>query len=61
VRPESQDRTRDKEMKCPGCSKTTLKRRENGVACSTCGYTLSPGEEVRFRLYEMLKSPTGSK
>lgn len=25
------------------------------VACGTCGYVLSPGEEVKFRLYETLK------
>jgi ribosomal protein L37AE/L43A len=57
VPPPPPDRTRDKEMKCPGCSRLSLKRKENGVTCSTCGYTLTPGEEVRFRLYEMLKSP----
>jgi ribosomal protein L37AE/L43A len=44
-----------KEMKCPKCGRATLKRKENGVVCSFCGYILSPGEEVKFRLYELLK------
>jgi ribosomal protein L37AE/L43A len=42
-------------MKCPMCGKLSLKRKENGVICSFCGYILSPGEEVKFRLYELLK------
>jgi ribosomal protein L37AE/L43A len=57
VRSSTPDDRKAKEMKCPGCSRGPLKRRETGVACATCGYTLTPGEEVRFRLYEMLKSP----
>jgi ribosomal protein L37AE/L43A len=44
-----------KDMKCPKCGKNNLKRKESGVVCSFCGYVLSPGEETRFRLYEMLK------
>ncbi|HUK75248.1 MAG TPA: hypothetical protein VLU99_05590 [Nitrososphaerales archaeon] len=44
-----------KEMKCPKCGRASLKRKESGVACSFCGYVLSPGEEVKFRLYELLK------
>jgi predicted RNA-binding Zn-ribbon protein involved in translation (DUF1610 family) len=44
-----------KEMKCPMCGKTSLKRKESGVICNFCGYILSPGEEVKFRLYELLK------
>jgi len=44
-----------KDMKCPQCAKVSLKRKESGVACGTCGYILSPGEETRFRLYELLK------
>jgi ribosomal protein L37AE/L43A len=44
-----------KVMKCPKCGRASLKRKETGVVCSFCGYVLSPGEEVKFRLYEMLK------
>ena len=43
------------EMKCPGCKKNSLKRKVTGVSCGFCGYTLSPGEEARYRLYELLK------
>jgi ribosomal protein L37AE/L43A len=46
-----------KEMRCPKCGRNALKRKDAGVACGFCGYLLSPGEEVRFRLYEMLKKP----
>ena len=44
-----------KEMKCPKCGKTSLKRKDDGVMCSFCGYSLSPGEQVKFRLHELLK------
>jgi len=44
-----------KVMKCPKCGKPSLKRKESGVVCGFCGYSLSPGEETRFRLYELLK------
>jgi len=47
-----------KEMKCPKCGKPSLKRKESGVVCGFCGYVLSPGEETRFRLYELLKQPS---
>ena len=43
-------------MKCPKCGRASLKRKPTGVACGFCGYILSPGEEARFRLYELLKS-----
>jgi len=46
---------RDSEMRCPGCKRNSLRRREQGVSCATCGYTLTAGEEARFRLYELLK------
>jgi ribosomal protein L37AE/L43A len=46
---------KDSRMHCPGCRKYSLKRNDVGVACSYCGYTLSPGEETRYRLYELLK------
>ena len=44
-----------KVMKCPKCGKPSLKRKDTGVVCSFCGYALSPGEEVKFRLYELLR------
>ena len=44
-----------RDMKCPKCARLSLKRKETGVVCGFCGYILSPGEEVKFRLYEMLK------
>lgn len=47
-----------KEMKCPKCARPNLRRKESGILCGFCGYVLSPGEEVRFRLYEMLKQPS---
>jgi hypothetical protein len=43
------------EMRCPGCKKNSLKRNEAVVTCGFCGYSLSPGEEARYRLYELLK------
>jgi ribosomal protein L37AE/L43A len=47
--------SKQKEMKCPKCGKSSLKRKDSGVICNFCGYALSPGEEVKFRLYELLK------
>jgi hypothetical protein len=32
-----------------------LRRKEEGVSCSFCGYRLTAGEEARYRLYELLK------
>ena len=49
------DTERVKEMKCPKCGKFSLKRSEKGVICGFCGYQLSPGEEARYRLYELLR------
>ncbi len=46
---------KESQMHCPGCRRYTLKRKDGKVSCATCGYTLTPGEEVRFRLYELLK------
>jgi ribosomal protein L37AE/L43A len=43
------------EMKCPKCGKFALKRGADKVHCRFCGYALTPGEETRYRLYEMLK------
>ncbi len=52
---DKERREKGSEMRCPGCKKNSLKRRETAVSCGFCGYTLSPGEEARYRLYEMLK------
>ncbi|MGA2663503.1 MAG: hypothetical protein ABSF83_00960 [Nitrososphaerales archaeon] len=46
---------KESQMRCPGCKRFSLKRGATAVSCGTCGYTLSPGEEARFRLYELLK------
>ena len=46
-----------KVMKCPKCGKASLKRKDDGIICNFCGYILSPGEDVKYRLYELLKQP----
>lgn len=43
------------EMKCPKCGRFDLREMEQGVTCRVCGYTLSPGESDKFRLYKLLK------
>ena len=43
------------QMKCPKCGRFDLKETERGVACRVCGYTLTPGESDKFRLYKLLK------
>jgi len=48
-------RGRESEMRCPGCKRNSLKRKETVVSCSFCGYTLTAGEEARYRLYELLR------
>ncbi len=52
---DKNSREKDSEMRCPGCKRNSLKRKETGVSCGFCGYSLSPGEEARYRLYELLK------
>jgi ribosomal protein L37AE/L43A len=54
-RSSQRDRDDSKVMKCPKCGRPSLKRKEVGVTCTFCGYVLSAGEEVKFRLYELLK------
>ncbi len=49
------DPEREKKMRCPKCGKFSLKRSERGVMCSFCGRELSPGEEARYHLYELLR------
>jgi len=41
-------------MKCPKCGRLDLRETAQGVTCRVCGYTLSPGENDRYRLYKML-------
>ena len=45
----------DDRMKCPKCGRFDLKEAGQGISCRVCGYTLSPGESDRFRLYNLLK------
>jgi ribosomal protein L37AE/L43A len=42
-------------MKCPKCGRLDLKETPQGVTCRVCGYTLSPGENDRYRLYKVLR------
>ena len=48
-------KTQGDEMKCPKCGRLDLRETGQGVTCRVCGYTLSPGESDRFRLYRLLK------
>ena len=43
------------EMKCPKCGRLDLREAGQGITCRVCGYTLSPGENDKFRLYKLLK------
>jgi ribosomal protein L37AE/L43A len=43
------------EMKCPKCGKFDLRQVGEGVMCRVCGYSLTPGEVDKFRLYRLLK------
>jgi len=43
------------EMKCPKCGRLELRETDNGVNCRVCGYTLSPGESDKFRLFRLLR------
>jgi len=43
------------EMKCPKCGRLELRESPEGVKCRICGYTLSPGESDKFRLFRLLK------
>lgn len=43
------------EMKCPKCGRFDLRETPQGVTCRVCGYTLSPGEGDKYRLYKLLK------
>ena len=43
------------EMRCPKCGRLDLRETPQGVTCRVCGYTLSPGEGDKYRLYRLLK------
>jgi len=43
------------EMKCPKCRRFDLRETPQGVTCRVCGYSLSPGENDKYRLYKLLK------
>ena len=43
------------EMKCPKCGRLELRETPEGVNCRICGYSLSPGEGDKFRLFRLLK------
>ena len=43
------------EMKCPKCGRFGLRETPQGVTCRTCGYSLSPGEGDKFRLFRLLR------
>jgi ribosomal protein L37AE/L43A len=43
------------EMKCPKCGRFDLRETPQGVTCRVCGYSLSPGENDKYRLYKMLR------
>ena len=48
-------KSQDDQMKCPKCGRFDLKEADKGISCRVCGYTLTPGESDRFRLYKLLK------
>jgi len=43
------------EMKCPKCGRLELRETPQGIVCRVCGYSLSPGESDKYRLYKLLK------
>jgi ribosomal protein L37AE/L43A len=47
------------QMKCPKCGRFDLRETPDGVRCKVCGYTLSPGEADKFRLYRLLREESG--
>lgn len=52
-------RSEDDKMKCPKCGRFDLRETGQGVSCRVCGYTLTPGENDKFRLYKLLKEEGG--
>jgi ribosomal protein L37AE/L43A len=55
VVPFSHMREQNDQMKCPKCGRLDLRETGQGVTCRVCGYTLTPGENDKFRLYKLLK------
>jgi ribosomal protein L37AE/L43A len=53
--------SREDEMKCPKCGKYNLRETGEGVKCGVCGYTLTPGQADRFRLYRLLREEAKRK
>lgn len=49
------------EMKCPKCGRLELREAPEGVKCRICGYTLSPGEGDKYRLFQLLKDEAKRK
>lgn len=49
------------EMKCPKCGRFDLRESSDGVKCAVCGYTLSPGEVDKFRLFRILREESKRK
>ena len=49
------------EMKCPKCGRFDLRESSEGIRCRVCGYTLSPGEVDKYRLFRMLKEESKRK
>jgi ribosomal protein L37AE/L43A len=43
------------EMRCPKCGRFDLREAGQGITCRVCGYTLSPGESDKYRLFKLLK------
>jgi ribosomal protein L37AE/L43A len=52
---------RKDEMKCPKCGRLDLREAPGGVTCRVCGYTLSPGQADKFRLYKLLRDEAKQK
>jgi ribosomal protein L37AE/L43A len=49
------------QMKCPKCGRLELRVTGEGVKCRVCGYTLTPGESDKFRLFQLLRDEAKRK
>ncbi|MDA4125517.1 MAG: hypothetical protein OK438_08770 [Thaumarchaeota archaeon] len=49
------------QMKCPKCGRMELRVTGEGVQCKICGYTLSPGESDKYRLFQLLREESKGK
>jgi ribosomal protein L37AE/L43A len=43
------------DMRCPKCGRFDLRDTGQGITCRVCGYTLTPGENDKYRLFKLLK------